>query len=123
MGSFRVVRVTDEAKCRYQGLVACRAALPFEGLSNARPGVAPAPPFGRCPVGDEPAIGRLGLAGELFLEATLIDAGKCASRAREAFSLLAWRAEHAAHSAAASRGAARVGQTRIPRRGAACETR
>jgi Integrase core domain len=45
VGSFRVVRVTDEAKRRHQGLVACRAAVPFEGLSNARPGVAPAPPF------------------------------------------------------------------------------
>ena len=41
-----VVRVTDVAKCRRQGLVACRAALPFEGLLDARPGVAPAPPFG-----------------------------------------------------------------------------
>ncbi len=26
------VRVTDVAKCRRQELVACRAALPFEGL-------------------------------------------------------------------------------------------
>jgi hypothetical protein len=26
------VRVTDVAKCRCQELVACRAALPFEGL-------------------------------------------------------------------------------------------
>ena len=42
-----VVRVTDVAKRRRQGLVACRAALPFEGLlEDARPGVAPAPPFG-----------------------------------------------------------------------------
>ena len=41
-----VVRVIDVAKCRRQGLVACRAALPFEGLLDARPGVAPAPPFG-----------------------------------------------------------------------------
>ena len=41
-----VVRVTDVAKRRRQGLVACRAALPFEGLLDARPGVAPAPPFG-----------------------------------------------------------------------------
>ena len=123
MGSFRVVRVTDEAKCRYQGLVACRAALPFEGLLDARPGVAPAPPLRRCPVGDEPAIGRLGLAGELFLEATLIDAGERASRGREAFSLLAWRAEHqliAPQLLAVQGGSC---QTRIPRRGAACETR
>jgi hypothetical protein len=28
---FGRVRVTDEAKRRRQGLVACRAALPFEG--------------------------------------------------------------------------------------------
>ncbi len=28
---FVLVRVTDEAKRRRQGLVACRAALPFEG--------------------------------------------------------------------------------------------
>ena len=41
-----MVRVTDVAKRRRQGLVACRAALPFEGLLDARPGVAPAPPFG-----------------------------------------------------------------------------
>ncbi len=41
-----VVRVTDVAKRRRQGLVACRAALPFEGLLDARPGVAPAPLFG-----------------------------------------------------------------------------
>ncbi len=41
-----VVRVTDVAKRRRQGLVACRAALPFEGLLDARPGVPPAPPFG-----------------------------------------------------------------------------
>lgn len=41
-----VVRVTDVAKRRRQGRVACRAALPFEGLLDARPGVAPAPLFG-----------------------------------------------------------------------------
>lgn len=41
-----VVRVTDVAKSGRQGLVACRAALPFTGLLDARPGVAPAPPFG-----------------------------------------------------------------------------
>jgi len=41
-----VVRVTDVAKRRRQGLVACRAALPLVGLLDARPGVAPAPPFG-----------------------------------------------------------------------------
>jgi hypothetical protein len=39
------VRVTDGAKRRRQGLVACRAALPFEGLRDARPGGAPAPVF------------------------------------------------------------------------------
>jgi hypothetical protein len=32
VGPFVVVRVTDVAKRRCQGLVACRAALPFEGL-------------------------------------------------------------------------------------------
>ena len=31
-GILRVVRVTDEAKRRRQGLVACRAAVPFEGF-------------------------------------------------------------------------------------------
>src|ERR687897_1478696 len=36
-------RVTDVAKCRRQGLVVCRAALPFEGSCDARPGVALAP--------------------------------------------------------------------------------
>jgi hypothetical protein len=35
--------VTDEAKRRRQGLVVCRAALPFEGLFDARPGVTLAP--------------------------------------------------------------------------------
>ena len=38
-------RVTDVAKRRRQGLVVCRAALPFEGLFDARPGVALAPTF------------------------------------------------------------------------------
>src|SRR3954468_19843222 len=33
-------RVTDVAKRRRQGLVVCRAAVPFEGLCDARPGVA-----------------------------------------------------------------------------------
>lgn len=32
VGSFLAVRVTDEAKRRRQGLVACRAAVPFEGF-------------------------------------------------------------------------------------------
>jgi hypothetical protein len=40
------VRVTDVAKGRRQELAACRAALPFEGLLDARWGVAPAPTFG-----------------------------------------------------------------------------
>ena len=44
-GSFGWVRVTDVAKCRRQGLVVCRAAWPFEGLCDARPGVALAPTF------------------------------------------------------------------------------
>jgi len=34
---------TDVAKRRRQGLVACRAALPCEGLLDARPGLALAP--------------------------------------------------------------------------------
>ena len=38
-------RVTDVAKRRRQGLVVCRAALPFEGLFDARPGVTLAPTF------------------------------------------------------------------------------
>ena len=38
-------RVTDVAKRRRQGLVVCRAALPFEGLLDARPSVALAPAF------------------------------------------------------------------------------
>jgi hypothetical protein len=33
----------DVAKRRRQGLVVCRATLPFEGLFDARPGVALAP--------------------------------------------------------------------------------
>ena len=37
-------RADDVAKRRRQGLVACRAALPFEGL-DARPGVTLAPTF------------------------------------------------------------------------------
>jgi hypothetical protein len=37
------VRVTDVAKCRRQEQLACRAALPLEGLDDARSGVAPAP--------------------------------------------------------------------------------
>src|SRR5664279_2659488 len=32
LAEFAVVRATDRAKRRHQGLVACRAALPFEGL-------------------------------------------------------------------------------------------
>ena len=58
-----VVRVTDVAKRRRQGLVACRAALPFEGLLDARPGVAPAPPFGAVvrQSSIEAPVGELGL--------------------------------------------------------------
>jgi hypothetical protein len=41
-------RVTDVAKRRRQGLVVCRAALPFEGLFDARPGVALAPALFAC---------------------------------------------------------------------------
>jgi len=41
-------RVTDVAKRRRQGLVVCRAALPFEGLLDARPFVALAPTFLAC---------------------------------------------------------------------------
>ena len=41
------VRVNDVAKCRRQEPWACRAALPFEGLCDARSGVALAPTFGR----------------------------------------------------------------------------
>ena len=40
VGSCGWVRAIDVAKCRRQGLVICRAALPFEGLCDARPGVA-----------------------------------------------------------------------------------
>src|SRR4051812_50132581 len=40
---FGWARVTDEAKRRRQGLVVCRAALPFEGVCDACPGVALAP--------------------------------------------------------------------------------
>src|SRR3954463_13649142 len=50
VGSWRWARVTDVAKRRRQGLVVCRAALPFEGCCDARPGVALAPatvPIGR----------------------------------------------------------------------------
>jgi hypothetical protein len=38
-------RVEDESKCRRQGLVVCRATLPFEGFCEARPGVTLAPAF------------------------------------------------------------------------------
>jgi hypothetical protein len=38
-------RVEDESKCRCQGLVVCRATLPFEGFCDARPGVTLAPAF------------------------------------------------------------------------------
>jgi len=41
-------RVTDVAKRRRQGLVVCRAALPFEGLFDARPSVALAPTLFAC---------------------------------------------------------------------------
>jgi hypothetical protein len=43
VGSFAWARVTDVAKRRRQGLVVCRAALPFEGLFDACPGVTLAP--------------------------------------------------------------------------------
>src|SRR4051812_17581948 len=43
VGSWWWARVTDVAKCRRQGLVVCRAALPVEGCCDARPGVALAP--------------------------------------------------------------------------------
>ena len=43
VGSCGWARVTDVAKRRRQGLVVCRAALPFEGFCDARPGVALAP--------------------------------------------------------------------------------
>ena len=43
-------RVTDVAKCRCQGLVVCRAALPFEGLLDACPGVTLAPSSDGCGV-------------------------------------------------------------------------
>jgi hypothetical protein len=42
-GRVALARVTDVAKRRRQGLVVCRAALPFEGLFDAGPGVALAP--------------------------------------------------------------------------------
>jgi hypothetical protein len=61
----RWVRVTDVAKCRCQEQLACRAALPSEGLFDAlrcrirtrfrAPGL---------PVGDQPPIGGLGLFGD-----------------------------------------------------------
>jgi hypothetical protein len=38
-------RADDVAKRRRQGLVVCRAASPFEGLFDARPGVTLAPAF------------------------------------------------------------------------------
>src|ERR1022692_3678575 len=38
-------RVDDESKRRCQGLVVCRATLPFEGFCDARPGVTLAPTF------------------------------------------------------------------------------
>ncbi len=52
------VLVTDKAKCRRQGLVVCRAALPFEGFCDARPGVAPAPTFFAGRDGCQPAVSR-----------------------------------------------------------------
>ncbi len=39
------VRVDDESKRRCQGLVVCRATLPFVGFCDARPGVTLAPTF------------------------------------------------------------------------------
>src|SRR5258708_3273600 len=48
VGELFWARVTDVAKRRRQGLVVCRAALPFEGLFDARPGVALAPTFLTC---------------------------------------------------------------------------
>jgi hypothetical protein len=49
-GAFRALgfwwaRVDDESKRRRQGLVVCRATLPFEGFCDARPGVTLAPTF------------------------------------------------------------------------------
>jgi hypothetical protein len=43
--------------------------LPFEGLRDARPGVAPAPTFApvALPVAEQAAIRGLGLAGEFAL--------------------------------------------------------
>jgi hypothetical protein len=38
-------RVDDVSKRRRQGLVVCRATLPFEGHCYARPGVTLAPTF------------------------------------------------------------------------------
>ena len=45
VGSCAWARLDDEAKRRRQGLVVCRAALPFEGLFDACPGVTLAPTF------------------------------------------------------------------------------
>ena len=61
--------MTDVAKCRRQEQWACRAALPFEGLEDARSGVAPAPTFGpvRLPVSDEASVGDLRLQRESLL--------------------------------------------------------
>jgi hypothetical protein len=49
--------------------VVCRAALPFEGLCDARPGVALARfrCLGGVVVADGALVGDLGLAGELAL--------------------------------------------------------
>ena len=70
VGSCGWARVTDVAKCRRQGLVVCRAALPFEGLCDARPGVALAPALiGRRLASRRSVrrVGALGLAGEVAL--------------------------------------------------------
>ena len=48
VGLLAWARVTDVAKCRRQGLVVCRAALPPVGLFDARPVVALAPTFLAC---------------------------------------------------------------------------
>ena len=115
---FGRVRVTDVAKSRPLGLHGvCRAALPFEGLEDARPGVAPAPAFAgpRCfPVGDRAAVGGLGAAGELafgLARLSVLVAGDPA----HAF---AWRgAGGELEAVGSSRGSSRGARRRSPPRG------
>ena len=60
--------MTDVAKRRRQGLVVCRAALPLEGLCDARPGVALAPALiapAAWRSADGLGVGVFGLAGEV----------------------------------------------------------